>query len=197
VALEGLAVAVNPALTVEGITLAQLRDIYLGKITNWSQVGGPNVAIVPISRPASGGTVEFFQETVLGGSELASSVKIANSTTEALRLVSNTPGSIYFASAPEVVGQCTVQPIAIGHTPDQLVKPYASPYVPPASCPAQRNQLNKEALRSGEYPLTRRLFVIVKEDGQLDQQAGEAYANLLLTPQGQSLLNQAGFVPIR
>jgi phosphate transport system substrate-binding protein len=45
--------------------------------------------------------------------------------------------------------------------------------------------------------LTRRLFVIVKQNGQADQQAGEAYANLLLTNQGQDLLTQAGFVRIR
>jgi phosphate transport system substrate-binding protein len=197
VVLEGLAIAVNPDLPIEGMTLNQLRDIYLGNLTNWSQVGGPNVPITPISRPVDGGTVEFFLATVLGNGTFASNVTIASTTTQALRLVSETPGAIYYASAPEVVGQCTVKPIAIGQQPNQLVKPYADPYVPPASCPAQRNQINSAAFRSGEYPLTRRLFVIVREDGSPDQQAGEAYANLLLTQQGQELLNQAGFVAIR
>jgi phosphate transport system substrate-binding protein len=197
VALEGLAIAVNPDLTLDGITLTQLRDIYLGNLTNWNQVGGPNLPIVPISRPIDGGTVEFFVGTVLGGTPLPSSVTIANTTTEALRLVDSTPGAIYYASAPEVVGQCTVKPIAIGRQPGQFVRPYAEPYVPPANCPAQRNQINSAALRSGEYPLTRRLFVIIREDGSQDQQAGEAYANLLLTQQGQQLLNEAGFVAIR
>lgn len=197
VALEGLAIAVNTDLPVDGITLTQLRDIYLGNITNWSQVGGPSLPIVPISRPTDGGTVEFFIDTVLGGSNLASGVQFANTTTQALRLVDSTPGAIYYASAPEVVGQCTVKPIAIGRQPDQLVAPYAEPYVPPENCPAQRNQINSEALRSGDYPLTRRLFVIVREDGTPDQQAGEAYAALLLTEQGQDLMSQTGFVPIR
>lgn len=197
VALEGLAIAVNPDLPVDGITLTQLRDIYLGNITNWSQVGGPSLPIVPISRPVEGGTVEFFLDTVLGGADLPRGVTIANTTTQALRLVSDTPGAIYYASAPEVVGQCTVKPIAIGRQPDELVKPYTEPYVPPANCPAQRNQINSEALRRGDYPLTRRLFVIVREDGTEDQQAGEAYAELLLTQQGQQLLGEAGFVAIR
>ncbi|MEM9768925.1 MAG: PstS family phosphate ABC transporter substrate-binding protein [Cyanobacteria bacterium P01_D01_bin.71] len=197
VALEGLAIAVNTDLPVEGITLTQLRDIYLGNLTNWSQVGGPNLPIAPISRPASGGTVEFFISTVLGGSPLAASVTSANTTTEALRLVDSTPGAIYYASAPEVVGQCTVKPIAIGRQPDQLVKPYVAPYVTPENCPAQRNQINSEAFLSGDYPLTRRLFVIFREDGSPDQQGGEAYANLLLTQQGQQLLSEAGFVAIR
>ncbi|MEM6837899.1 MAG: substrate-binding domain-containing protein [Cyanobacteria bacterium P01_C01_bin.120] len=197
VALEGLAIAVNTDLPVEGITLAQLRDIYLGNLTNWSQVGGPNLPIVPISRPANGGTVEFFVSTVLGGAPLTANVTNANTTTEALRLVDSTPGAIYFASAPEVVGQCTVKPIAIGRQSGQLVQPYVDPYVSPENCPAQRNQINSAALRSGDYPLTRRLFVIVREDGSPDQQVGEAYANLLLTQQGQQLLNEAGFVAIR
>jgi phosphate transport system substrate-binding protein len=197
VALEGLAIAVHPDLSVQGVTLNQLRDIYLGNLTNWNQLGGPNLSIVPVSRPAAGGTVEFFLETVLGKPTLPGSVTIANTTTEALRLVSTTPGAIYYASAPEVVGQCTVKPIAVGINADQLVAPYAEPYVPPASCPAQRNQINTAAFRSGDYPLTRRLFVIVREDGQLDQQAGEAYANLLTTAAGQALLEQAGFVGIR
>jgi phosphate transport system substrate-binding protein len=115
--------------------LTQLQDIYLGRVTNWSQVGGPNLAIVPISRPAAGGTVEFFVNTVLAGNPLPSTVRNASTTTEALRLVSDTPGSIYYASAPEVVGQCTVKPIAVGRQPDQMVTPYAEPYVPPRIAP--------------------------------------------------------------
>ncbi|NEQ47780.1 MAG: phosphate ABC transporter substrate-binding protein [Leptolyngbya sp. SIOISBB] len=197
VALEGLAIAVGTDLPVDGITLTQLRDIYLGNLTNWSQLGGPTLPIVPISRPTDGGTVEFFIDAVLGGAGLSSRVTIASTTTEALRLVDTTPGAIYYASAPEVVGQCTVKPIAIGRQPGQLVSPYAEPYIPPESCPAQRNQINSEALRSGTYPLTRRLFVVIREDNSQDQQAGEAYANLLLTQQGQQLLSEAGFVAIR
>ncbi|MEB3268712.1 MAG: PstS family phosphate ABC transporter substrate-binding protein [Leptolyngbya sp.] len=197
VAIEGLAIAVHPDLSVEGVTLAQLRDIYLGNLTNWSQLGGPNLPITPVSRPADGGTVEFFISTVLGGSPLPATIRSVGTTTEALRLVSDTPGAIYYASAPEVVGQCTVKPIAIGRQGEQLVPPYQAPYVPPAACPAQRNQINLDGLRSGDYPLTRRLFVIVREDGSSDQQAGEAYANLLLSQQGQGLLAENGFVPIR
>ncbi len=197
VALEGLAIAVNTNLPVDGLTLTQLRDIYLGNLTNWNQVGGPDLPIVPISRSSDGGTVEFFIGTVLGGTPLPGSTTIANTTTEALRLVDSTPGAIYYASAPEVVGQCTVKPIGLGRQSGQFVQPYAQPYVPPENCPAQRNQINSAALRSGEYPLTRRLFVIIREDGTQDQQAGEAYANLLLTQQGQQLLSEAGFVAIR
>lgn len=61
----------------------------------------------------------------------------------------------------------------------------------------QRDRLNFQAFQSGDSPLTRRLFVIVKQNVQIDEQAGMAYANLLLTNQGQKLIAEAGFVPIR
>ena len=69
--------------------------------------------------------------------------------------------------------------------------------ITPDKCPEQRNQVNVEAFRSGEYPLSRRLMVIVKQNEEFDQQAGVAYANLLLTSQGQELIEKAGFVRIR
>ncbi len=57
--------------------------------------------------------------------------------------------------------------------------------------------MNSQAFRSGDYAITRNLFVIVKQNGQTDQKAGEAYANWLLTPQGQELIEKAGFVRIK
>lgn len=198
VALEGIAIAVHPDLNLSGLTLNQLRDIYTGQITNWNQVGGPNLAITAYSRrPEEGGTVEFFVDNVMGSTDFGRTVQFIATTTEALRAVSTSPGGIYYASAPEVIRQCTTKPLPIGQTPGQLVAPYQLPLIPPDQCPAQRNQINSDALQSGEYPITRRLLVIVKEDGQIDQQAGEAYAQLLLSQQGQELLSQAGFVRIR
>jgi phosphate transport system substrate-binding protein len=197
VAIEGIAIAVHPDLNVPGITIAQLRDIYRGQITNWNQVGGPNLPITAYSRPAEGGTVEFFIENVLQGDRFGNTVRFVPTTTQALRNVATDRGGIYYASAPEIVGQCTTKPLRLGQQPNQFVAPYQEPLVPPSQCPAQRNQISADALQSGRYPITRRLFVVIKKNGQADQQAGEAYANLLLTRQGQDLLNQAGFVSIR
>ncbi|MGB3493844.1 MAG: PstS family phosphate ABC transporter substrate-binding protein [Elainellaceae cyanobacterium] len=197
VALEGIAIAVHPELSVEGLTIEQLNGIYTGLLNNWNQVGGPNLAITPYSRSTDGGTVEFFISNVMGGATFGSTVQIVPTTTEALRAVSSNPGGIYFASAPEVIGQCTTKPLAIGNSSTSLIAPYQAPLVPSSQCPAQRNQINMAVLQNGEYPLTRRLLVIVKENGQADQQAGEAYATLLLSQEGQSLLEQVGFVSIR
>jgi phosphate transport system substrate-binding protein len=195
IAIDGLAVAVNPNLNVSGVTLDQLKGIYTGRITNWNQVNGPNLPIVAFSRDAqSGGTVELLVEQVLGGQSLGSTVQIVPTTTQALQKVNSTPGGIYFASAPEVVSQCGVKSIAVGRTPDKLIPPYQEPLV--TQCGNQRNRLNAKAFQSGEYPMTRNLFVIVKKNAP-QQQAGEAYANLLLSAQGQDAIEKAGFIRIR
>ncbi len=197
VAIDGLAIAVNPSLNISGLTIEQLKGIYTGQITNWSQVGGPNESIKAFSRDAkSGGTVQFFVEQVLGGQSLGPTVQIVATTTQALQKLGASPGGIYFASAPEVVPQCTIKPIAIGRTLDKFVNPYRDPLI--VQCAGgQRNQVNEQAFQSGDYPLTRNLFVVVKQNGQSEQQAGEAYANLLLSNQGQTAIENAGFVRIR
>lgn len=198
IAIDGIAVAVHPELPVEGITLDQLQQIYRGKITNWNQVGGPSIPITPISRrPEDGGTVEFFQDNVLAKEEFSPTIQFSATTTAAIREVSNNIGAIYYASAPEIVPQCSVKPIPIGRKPNTWTAPYQLPYIPPDNCPQQRNTLNFEAFKNGEYPITRRLFVIIKANNQVDQAAGKAYAQLMLTDQGQSLIEKAGYVPIR
>ena len=198
VAIDALAIAVNPSLNISGITVEQLGDIYTGKLTNWSQVGGPNLLIQPITRPVSaGGTIELFVEQIMKGRGFGAMVQTVSTTTEGVRKLAQTPGGIYFASAPEIVDQCTVKPIAIGRTLTELVPPYQGSLVPPSQCPAQRNQLNEAAIKTGQYPITRNLFVVIKQNNQKEQQAGEAYTDFVLSNQGQTLLEKAGFVPIR
>ncbi|MEL6162807.1 MAG: substrate-binding domain-containing protein [Cyanobacteria bacterium J06641_2] len=198
VAIDGLAVAVNPNINVPGITIDQLKSIYSGEITNWNQLGGANIPIKAYSRRTSdGGTVELFVQDVLRGQPMASTVEFVSTTTQALRKVASSPGGIYYASAPEVVPQCSIKPLPLGRTQGKYVAPYQEPFVLPSECPGSRNKLNIEAFQSGSYPITRNLFVVVKQNGQTEQQAGVAYANFLRTQQGQELISQAGFVRIR
>ena len=199
VAIDAIAVAVNPDLNLNGITIEQLKGIYTGKFTNWNQVGGPDRPITAYSRrKEDGGTVKFFEENILGeNGKFGPNVQFRSTTTDALQRVIEEPGGIYYGSAPEVVPQCHIKSLPIGRQLTQLVPPYKEPFVPPSQCPKQRNQLNKEAFKSGEYPITRHLFVIVKQNGQEEERAGKAYAKLLKTDQGQELIEKAGFVRIR
>ena len=190
IAIDGITVYVNPQVSIPGLTVTQLRDIYIGKIKNWKAVGGSDLPIIPFSRNAeASGTVDFFKEKVLAGEEFATNVKEVKTTTESLRKVANTPGGIGYATASEVVGQSTVRPLPLSRKADQPFVPFFTD--------ANATILNKTAFASGSYPLTRRLFVIIKQDGRLDEQGGVAYVNLLLSDEGQQLLEQAGFVPIR
>ncbi len=198
IAIDGIAIGVNPSLSVPGLTLEQLKGIYTGQIQNWREVGGPDLSIVAISRPInSGGTVSNFQETVLGGKPFDPAVQFVDTTTQALQHLGNTPGGIYYASVPEVVPQCTIKTLAIGRTADRLVAPYREPSIRPEQCPAQRNQINETVLQSGDYPLTRNLYVIWKQDNGRSQQAGQAYAALMQTEKARALLRQAGFAPLK
>jgi phosphate transport system substrate-binding protein len=198
VAIDGIAIAVHPSLKISGLTVAQLKDIYTGRINNWQQVGGSNLPITPYSRRLEdGGTIEFFHDNVLNKENFGANVQYVSTTTDGLRQLEKNKGGIYYASAPEVVGQCQIRPLAIGRQVSELIPPYNLPLVPPSECPAKRNQINVDVFKTDKYPITRRLFVIVKQNNQTDQQAGMAYANMLLTEQGQQLISKTGFVRIR
>ena len=196
VAIDGIAVIVHPDLDIPGLTIDNLRDIYTGKITNWRELGGQNLQIIPLSKKTEGGTVEFFKDNVLRREKFDNDVKTVKTTTQAVGKVSKNPGAIFYASAPEVIRQCGVKPLPIGRVASKLISPYKEPFVPFSQCPQKRNQLNLKAFKNDEYPMTRRLFVIVKQNGQIDEQAGLAYAKLLLTQEGQELISSAGFVRI-
>ncbi len=198
VGMDGIAVVVNPSLNVPGLTVEQLQQIYLGKITNWNQVGGPNLPITAFSqRPEDADTVIFPSNSDLKGQALGSNVQYIYSATEAVRQLSKTPGGVYYASARSVVFQCSVKALPLGNTSGQLITPYREPMVSPEQCPRQRNQLNTEAIKNGSYPMIANLFVIIKQNQGREQQIGDAYANLLLTDQGQRAIEQAGFVGVR
>jgi phosphate transport system substrate-binding protein len=194
---DGIAVVVNPSLQVPGLTVSQLQQIYVGKINNWKQVGGPDLAITPFALSESDtDTFIFSSQSKFKKQELNSRVKYVSSTTEALRLVNKTPGSLYYASARAVVPQCSVKPLPLGHTPTKFIAPYREPKVLPQKCPYQRNQINTEAFKDSSYPLTTGLFIIVKQNNKQEQRVAEAYTRLLLTDQGQKAIEQAGFVGI-
>ncbi|MBD2355707.1 substrate-binding domain-containing protein [Tolypothrix sp. FACHB-123] len=198
VGIDGVAVVVNPALKVSGLTVDQLQQIYSGKITNWKQVGGENIPITPFSQhPENADVVLRFGKQVLDKQSLSSNVQYVYSTTEALRRLNQTPGGVYYASARGVVHQCSVKPLPLGVTSTQLIPPYREPFVPANDCPQKRNQLNTEAIKNGTYPMTSKLFVVIKHNQGKEQQVGEAYLRLLATDQGQQAIEQAGLIPER
>ena len=198
IAIDGIAIAVHPSLNIPGLTLAQLQDIYTGKIINWQQVGGPNLEIIPYSKsPYLSGTAEFFVKHVMNKKILGSNVRLVRSVTEGIQDVASQQGSIFYTSASEIVGQCTVKPLPIGDNQNNLIPPYIEPLVPPEQCPERRNQINHQAFQAEQYPLIRPLYLIIKQNGKVEEHVGLAYANMLLSEQGQKLIEKAGYVPVR
>ncbi|MEM7065626.1 MAG: substrate-binding domain-containing protein [Cyanobacteria bacterium P01_B01_bin.77] len=199
-AIDAIVLAVHPNLGMEGLSVDQIKAIYKGEVTNWSELGGPDLPISAYSRsPEAAGTAKFFLEDVLDTNTYGENVVFVENTTTGLRQVLGDRGGIYYASAPEIVNQCSIYaiPVALQSQPDVFVPPFADVWETGQACISQPNTINRNAFRDGSYPLTRRLFVIAKVDGADDEAAGRAYANILLSPEGQTLVEEAGFVGIR
>jgi phosphate transport system substrate-binding protein len=197
VATDGVAVAVNPMLEVSGLTVEQLQQIYLGKITNWKELGGPDLAITPFSENIEDVKSTLFEGKELDAQQLATNVEYVYSPTEALRKIGQNKGGVYFGSARAIVPQCSVKSLALGNSLDNLVAPYIGELVEANQCPQKRNRVNTKAIKNGSYPLRSKLFVVTKENNGKEEQVGNAYTKLLLTSEGQKAIAEAGFVPVR
>lgn len=197
VAVDSIAVAVHPKLNIPGLTLEQLQAIYTGKISNWREVGGIDLPITVYSRPPStGDLVDIFRLKILQNQQFGLEVKFIATTTQALRQLANNPGGIYYDSTAAIIPQCKIKLIPLGLKRNNLIAPYQQPLVSTSECPKTRNQLNVKAVRTAQYPLTHYLYVVFLENQGKKSQVGQAYANFLLTPQGQQLIAKTGFVAL-
>lgn len=179
VARDAIAVVVNPSNPVNGLTLAQISDIYQGKITNWRQVGGEDRPIVLLSRESNSGTYVYFLENVL---RLGQKSDILFS-----------PDTLLMPSSEGISAEVRQNPNAIGYdglgyvTSDQKVIAVAQdpdgPYVKPSVA----------TVNDGSYPVSRPLFMITV--GQPTGQVKD-YLDWILRD-GQALVVELGFVPLR
>jgi len=94
VAMDGIAVVVNPNNTVGALTKQQLKDIYIGKVKNWKEVGGSDAKIVVISRDSSSGTFEAFGELALDKAKVRPDALMSASNQQISSTISRTPDAI-------------------------------------------------------------------------------------------------------
>jgi uncharacterized membrane protein YfcA/ABC-type phosphate transport system substrate-binding protein len=190
VAMTGIVFFVHPDLDITGLSLDRLQKIYIGQITNWNQVGGEDLPIIPISQDTDrqGSTMGLLlQNLPVNEQRLPQTTKIVRDTTASIRMVAKTPGAIGFGTQATVINQRTIRPIGLARSGSQN---YVRSFTPDG-------RANKMVLLTGSYPLVQRIFVVIRQDGTLDELAGIAYANLLLSQKGQNLVDRAGYLPIR
>ena len=98
VAVVGFSVIVNPAAGVTSLSKKQVQDIFSGKVSNWKQVGGKDLAISVINRPASSGTRAVFVKTLMGGADLTKEALTEDATGTVVQKVEQSAGAISYAS---------------------------------------------------------------------------------------------------
>ncbi|MEI6796025.1 MAG: substrate-binding domain-containing protein, partial [Methanomassiliicoccales archaeon] len=144
-AIDGIAIITNPGITnVTVLTMEQLRGIYNGTITNWNQVGGNNLAIKLYGRQPSSGTYQYFQEVVLLKGNYSASMVQDTGNVQILNDVKVDPGAIGYVGigyAKEGGSAVNIQMLKANAT--------ATAYSP----------LNENAVVSGQYPLSRYLYL--------------------------------------
>ena len=100
VCIVGMGPIVNKDVTVDDLTIEQLKQIFTGEVTNWSQVGGANAEITVINRASGSGTRATFEAAVLGDTKVPDSFKPQeqDSSGTAAKMVANTPGAISYVA---------------------------------------------------------------------------------------------------
>lgn len=128
VCVIGVATVVNPDVKVTSVTKQQLIDIFTGKITNWKDVGGDDLAIVIVNRPSSSGTRALFKAYALDGAEEAAGQALQEDNSGVLKTtVEQTPGSIAYLALSYTVNN-TVKTIAIDGVEPTYENIYAGTY---------------------------------------------------------------------
>ncbi len=174
VAMDGLAVYVHKNNPVKQLTLAQIKDIFTGKITNWKDVGGANKPILLYSRENNSGTYEFFKEHVLLKQDFASNAQHMAGTAALINAVSKDPNSIGFGGAAYAKN---VKAISVA-------KDASSKGVTP----------NDATIHSGEYPISRFLYFYLNQ-----KPAGNVkkFIDWVISPAGQKIVTEVGYYPIK
>ncbi|MEI7900409.1 MAG: phosphate ABC transporter substrate-binding protein, partial [bacterium] len=166
VARDGIAMVLNPANTIKGLTMEQVRGIFFGTIKNWKEVGGADHAITVISREAGSGTRSSFEQ-IIGGVTLTGDALIQDSNGTIRETVSNDANAIGYLSHGLI---------------NEKIKPVT---VDGFAC-------TEKDIKSGDYKLVRPIFLVYKPDVS---PACQAFLGYLLTAEAQELLHTNGLIP--
>lgn len=172
VALDGIAIYVHPDNKVEEISVAQLRDIYTGKITDWKDVGGAPGRIILYGRENSSGTYEFFKDHVLNKADFVSSTQTLSGTAAIVNAVSKDPMGMGYGGEAYAKG---IKALKVKGDGAAIA-------------------LTMETVSDGSYPLSRKLFLYLR---QQPSGAIKTYVDWVLSAEGQEVVKKVGYFPIK
>ncbi len=173
VAYDAVTMIVNPANSVRSLTISQLGDILTGKVTNWRQVGGPDLAITVYSRETSSGTYAFVREHVMDNADYVSSARLMPSTQSIVEAVAQDKTGIGY--------------VGLGYVTDAVAALAVAPEAGGEAVAA-----SVETAADGTYALARPLFVYsADEPGEL----ARLFIAFCTSETGRDIASEMGFVP--
>lgn len=170
VAIDGIAVVVDPANTVTDLTQDQLKAIYTGETKNWSELGGADQAIVVVGREAGSGTRSAFEE-LLGIEDACAYANELDSTGAVMAKVASTPGAIGYVSL-DVIDDSVIAEKLDGVEPTE------------------------ENIKAGSYALSRPF--VMATNGEISAQKPEVQAlfSYLASDEGKELIKSVGLITV-
>ena len=168
-AIDGVGTVVHPENPVQALTSQQLQDIFAGRIDNWKTLGGPDRAISLYTRDASSGTRSVFWKKALAKGDIS-------------------PKAQFVASNGAMKTAVAKNPYAIGY----MSVGYIDQSVAAVSLDGVRPDL--DTVKSGKYKVARGLYSNTKGPAT---GLAEKFINYLLSPEGQQIVVEKGFVPVR
>ncbi|MBD3246173.1 MAG: phosphate ABC transporter substrate-binding protein PstS family protein, partial [Candidatus Omnitrophica bacterium] len=169
VAMDGIAVVVHPSNSIDEMTIDQIKQIYTGKADNWSKIGGRGGKIVVISRDTASGTFEAFNKLALDKAKVRPDAMLLASNQAVATTVAKTPGAIGY--------------VGLG---------YLTPSVKAVT--VNGVDATKETVLSGEYPLSRPLFMYT--DGKPTGVVKD-YLDFVTGEVGQAIAEDQGYVGLK
>lgn len=172
-AIDGIAVVVNKDNGVTDLTQQQIKDIYTGKITNWSEVGGKDAPITVVTRESGSGTRSAFGEIVgVEDEELLATATECKDTGAVQTTVSQNANAIGYMSFSDLdedmVNAVNYEGVAI----------------------------STDTLKDGSYKLQRSFLLVTKEDAELSD-AAQAFIDFILSDEGQQLVTDNKLIPVK
>lgn len=173
IAHDGIAVIVNEDNPVDNLSLDDLRAIYAGSITNWSELGGDDVEIQLVNRDEASGTREAFKSIVMGDTPFDRTAAVLPGTGQVRDVVSRSVGAIGYISlgfVDSAYATTEVKAVNVNH-----VEP------------------TEKTIASGGYPISRDLYFFVKGE---PSEAARGYIEYVLSDAMDEMVREAGFIPV-